>query len=102
VTGGIGLAAAGFMLDENVDSNKDSADQIQDFAEQRRTWLQGLYAAQECEGPFDPDAVQNAAAPDAPSEQVQNIEPAAGETTPSKPQTNKQTEQTKLNTPYND
>lgn len=53
VTGGIGLAAAGLMLDHNVSEKKEDADHEQDIAEQRRTWLKGLYAAQDCEGPIE-------------------------------------------------
>lgn len=50
VTGGIGLAAAGFLLDKNIDSREEHADKIQDIAEQRQTFMMGIYTAQGCEG----------------------------------------------------
>src|SRR6056297_3481842 len=42
-TGGIGLAAAGFLLDQNVDSKADAAESVQDIAQQRRSLMLGIY-----------------------------------------------------------
>ena len=82
VTGGIGLAVGGMMLDHNVSENKDNADELQDIAEQRRTWIKGLYTAQACEGPIEtPEqekALQNANA-HKQMEKLAKIETAAGE-----------------------
>jgi hypothetical protein len=97
VTGGIGLAAAGLVLDHNVSEHKDDADELQDLAAQRRTWLKGLYTAQACEGPLEtPEQetrVRNAMAEHSlPDDALANIESAAGPPA----------EQTTLNVPYND
>ncbi len=53
VTGGIGLAAAGFLLDHNVDGKSDSADSVQDVAEQRRSLMLGIHTAKGCYGPLE-------------------------------------------------
>ncbi len=52
-TGGVGLAAMGFMLDKQTEVRADKADDIQDLAEQRRTFVMGIYNAKGCYGPMD-------------------------------------------------
>ena len=52
-TGGVGLAAMGFMLDKQTENRSDKADDIQDLAEQRRTFIMGIYNAKGCFGPMD-------------------------------------------------
>lgn len=53
VTGGIGLAVGGFLLDYNIGAREDDADKYQDIAEQRRTLMMGIYNAKGCHGPLD-------------------------------------------------
>ena len=53
VTGGIGLAVGGMLLDYNVDENADAADDIQDTAKQRRTLMTGIFNAKGCYGPIE-------------------------------------------------
>lgn len=76
VTGGVGLAIGGFLLDHNVDQNADDADHVQDIAEQRRTLMMGIYNAKGCEGPLE-HAMQNPEIFD-PLSQLAAIETAAG------------------------
>lgn len=83
VTGGIGLAAAGFLIDENLETGMNESDKIQDIAEQRRSFVMGIYNAKNCYGPMD-HAMQNPEELKTISEFAQaatlsNIEPAAGE-----------------------
>lgn len=52
LTGGIGLAAAGFAIKENVQQKADRAENIQDIAEQRRALMVGIFDAKGCYGPF--------------------------------------------------
>lgn len=58
VTGGVGLAVGGFLLDQGVDETRTNADEFQDTAEQRRTLMMGIYNAKGCYGPLD-HAMQN-------------------------------------------
>jgi len=58
VTGGVGLAVGGFLLDQGVDEARTNADDFQDTAEQRRTLMMGIYNAKGCYGPLD-HAMQN-------------------------------------------
>ena len=58
VTGGVGLAVGGFLLDQGVDSTRSNADVFQDTAEQRRTLMMGIYNAKGCNGPLE-HAMQN-------------------------------------------
>ena len=53
VTGGIGLAVGGFLVNHNIEEHSDQADQIQDFAEQRRTLMVGIHNAKGCYGPIE-------------------------------------------------
>lgn len=58
VTGGVGLAVGGFLLDQGVDNTRSNADIFQDTAEQRRTLMMGIYNAKGCNGPLE-HAMQN-------------------------------------------
>lgn len=58
VTGGIGLAVGGFLLDYNIDEHEEAADDLQDTAAQRRTLMMGIYNAKGCFGPIE-HAMQN-------------------------------------------
>ncbi|MGB0719147.1 MAG: hypothetical protein ACPGRX_01655 [Bdellovibrionales bacterium] len=60
VTGGVGLAVGGFLLDQNIKGQETHADDIQDKAQQRRTLMMGIYNAKGCEGPLE-HAMQNPA-----------------------------------------
>ena len=77
VTGGVGLAVGGFLLDQNVGATATEADELQDIAEQRRTLMMGIYNAKGCAGPLE-HAMQN---PDIfdPLGKIAAIETAAGE-----------------------
>ncbi len=72
-TGGLGLAAAGLLATEVNDASSDEAEGVQDIAEQRRSFIIGIFNAKGCEGPIE-NAMQNIEL-DFP-----NIAPAAGET----------------------
>ena len=76
VTGGVGLAAAGFLLDQGVSAAESDADEIQDIAAQRRTLMMGIYNAKGCNGPLE-HAMQN---PDIfdPLSQIASAEPSSG------------------------
>ncbi len=77
VTGGVGLALGGFLLDQNIGQTEDDADSLQDTAAQRRTLMMGIYNAKGCEGPLE-HAMQN---PEIfnPLAKVASIETAAGD-----------------------
>ena len=77
VTGGVGLALGGFLLDQNVGATASDADEIQDIAEQRRTLMMGIYNAKGCEGPLE-HAMQNPEIFD-PLGKLASIETAAGQ-----------------------
>ncbi len=76
-TGGIGLAAAGFLLDHNVDGKSEYADSVQDIAEQRRTLMLGIHHAKGCYGPTEHTMLDNNDTPK-PLE-LASIEPASGD-----------------------
>lgn len=78
VTGGIGLALGGLLLDESIENRKKEADKIQDIAEQRRTFIMGIYTAQECEGDIYAMINNNKPAQHTIRE-PQNLEPASGD-----------------------
>lgn len=85
ITGGVGIAAAGYLLKETTSEKSEQADGVQDIAEQRRMLMIGIYNAKGCNGPIEhafaydvekniPFKSQNNKAFD-----VANIEPAAGD-----------------------
>ena len=53
VTGGIGFAAAGFLLDQSTKEDANDADSVQDTAQQRRSLMMGIYNAKGCLGPIE-------------------------------------------------
>lgn len=61
MTGGIGLAVGGLLLDHNIDAKAENADQVQDIAEQRRSLMTGIYVAKGCPPLPPPEATKNAA-----------------------------------------
>jgi len=73
-TGGIGLAAAGFFVDESLSGNMDETDKIQDTAKQRRSFVMGIHNAKGCHGPLD-HALQT----NNNKEKLASIEPTSGE-----------------------
>jgi hypothetical protein len=75
-TGGIGLAAAGLLLDHNVEEKADKADTVQDTAAQRRSLMMGIYNAKGCFGPIE-HAMQDPKEHDPFS--LANLAPASGE-----------------------
>jgi hypothetical protein len=74
VTGGVGIAAAGFLMTEANSEKEEKADTVQDIAEQRRSFMVGVYNAKGCYGPIE-HVMQ-----DTPSKDiaVASIETAAG------------------------
>ncbi|MCB1651862.1 MAG: hypothetical protein KDI46_07420 [Alphaproteobacteria bacterium] len=80
VTGGIGLALGGFLLEHNISETSERADEVQDIAEQRRSLMMGIYNAKGCVGPIE-HAMQN---PDKFNllNEIAALEPAAGEEKP--------------------
>lgn len=52
VTGGLGLAAAGYLAKEANEEKGDKAENLQDVAEQRRALMKGIFEAKGCEGPI--------------------------------------------------
>ncbi len=79
VTGGIGLAAAGFLLDQTTKSTASNADGVQDIAEQRRSLMVGIYNAKGCTGPIEHVMQDGMERDDKTEIQIASIEPAAGE-----------------------
>jgi hypothetical protein len=94
VTGGVGLAAAGFLIDHNIGETADDADSVQDTAAQRRALMIGIHTAKGCYGPMEhalqdgteQDGAANTAASTAQnahtagdSDRLAAIHPAAGE-----------------------
>lgn len=84
VTGGVGIAAAGYLLKHTTDEESDEADGVQDLAAQRRSLMVGIYNAKECHGPIEHafnsfyDFERLAEGKSAPVE-LAGIEPAAGD-----------------------
>ena len=77
VTGGVGLAVGGFLLDQNVGKTEREADALQDTAAQRRTLMMGIFNAKGCEGPLE-HAMQNPEIFD-PLGNIAAIETSAGD-----------------------
>ncbi len=83
VTGGLGLAAAGFLANNEVEAGSDNADNIQDKAEARRSLMVGLYSGKNCRGSIDYVLHDNANADNEGNGSVSiaslsDIEPTAG------------------------
>ena len=81
VTGGIGLAAAGFLASQKAETNEQSAEDIQDIAHQRRALIKGIHKAKNCENSMD-DAwipIKTKSSLDVGNEKMAALEPAAGD-----------------------
>lgn len=76
VTGGVGLAAAGFLLDRSIEGEAEDADGVQDIAEQRRSLMVGIFNAKGCHGPID-HAMHDGIERDVAT-RVADVRPAAG------------------------
>lgn len=69
-TGGIGLAAAGFLAGMPVEDRAENANNVQDIAEQREMFMKGIYNAKGCYGPFDFDNPVIDAKEDSPNKDI--------------------------------
>ncbi|MCB1563764.1 MAG: hypothetical protein KDJ75_09340 [Alphaproteobacteria bacterium] len=99
VTGGVGLAAAGFLIDHNIGETASDADSVQDIAAQRRALMIGIHTAKGCYGPMEhalqdgtgsgrgDSTVQSAGTAVDSGERLAAIHPAGGDE-PSKPRYN--------------
>lgn len=89
VTGGIGLAAAGYVAKEMAEEEAEDAEGLQDIAFQRRALMMGIFNAKGCEGPIE-HALQDRE-PQDPLTRLANIETQAGEEMhkPKKPRYNR-------------
>lgn len=76
-TGGIGLAAAGFLAEHQVDEKGEDADSVQDIAEQRRSLMLGIHNAKGCLGPIE-HALQTPLQQGGIAAQLAAIEAASG------------------------
>lgn len=79
-TGGLGLAAAGFMAHEANSEGADQIEKIQDVAEQRRSFMVGIYNAKGCFGPIEHTMQDHTALQT--MRRVEEISPASGEPGP--------------------
>lgn len=81
VTGGIGIAAAGYLLKHSGEETQEEADNIQDIAKQRRSLMVGIYNAKGCNGPIEHvfNSYELEDEMIATVSEVASIEPAAGE-----------------------
>lgn len=80
VTGGIGLAAAGFLVNQEVEEDAENADNVQDTATQRRALMVGIHKAKGCETSMEAAMIpiEKKSVMDISSERLASIEPAAG------------------------
>lgn len=76
VTGGVGLAAAGFLASQAVEKEADQADSIQNIADRRRGFMIGIYNAKGCYGPTE--HVMIAPVENDLASRLASTEPAAG------------------------
>jgi hypothetical protein len=70
-TGGLGFAAAGMLAKEANEEKSETAETTQDIAEQRLSFMQGIFNAKGCVGPLETDT-------SVIREKVNVVEPAAG------------------------
>lgn len=78
VTGGIGIAAAGMLAKHASDSEGDKAEDLQDIAYQRRSFIVGIFKAKKCMGPIEHTLLRPEQLP-SPIEALSRIETASGE-----------------------
>ncbi len=76
VTGGIGFAAAGFLLDQSTKDDAQEADGVQDVAQQRRSLMTGIFNAKGCHGPIEHVMQDNV---EVEETKLASVEPLAGE-----------------------
>ena len=57
MAGGIGILAAGYLVNEAADDKAEDALALEDAAEQRRSFMAGIYNARGCNGPLDLAAI---------------------------------------------
>ena len=77
VTGGIGLAAAGFLANRATSNNSEDAELIQEAAQQRRAMIAGIFGAKGCNGPIEDAFTEPRRLPD-DAKNVASVEPASG------------------------
>lgn len=77
LTGGIGIAAAGMLAKNASDSEGDKAENLQDIAYQRRSFMLGIFKAKKCMGPIEQTLLAPAKLPD-PIDVLTRIETASG------------------------
>ena len=53
LAGGIGIIAAGYIVSEAADDRFENAAAVQDVAEQRRSFMAGIYNTRGCMGPLE-------------------------------------------------
>lgn len=81
VTGGLGLAAAGFLVSQEVEGGADQAESVQDIASQRRALMMGIHQAKTCDQAPMKIAMQRAeekSIRDISAERFASIETASG------------------------
>lgn len=61
LAGGLGILAAGYIVSEATDDREENAIALQNGAEQRRSFMAGIYNARGCNGPLALAAIQPAA-----------------------------------------
>lgn len=78
-TGGVGIAAAGFLLTQVNEGKTDQVVGVQEIAQQRRALMMGIYNAKGCFGPVDHVLQDGLERPEDQVIQIASIEPAAGD-----------------------
>lgn len=80
VTGGVGLAAAGFLANQQVEGSADDAQDVQSIAQQRRALMVGIHKAKACDNDINiaMTPVRQKSALDLSAHRLASIEPASG------------------------
>lgn len=80
VTGGIGLAAAGFIANQQVEETADTAQDTQSIAQQRRALMIGIHKAKNCSSNIETAMapVKSQSSLELSTNRLANIEPASG------------------------
>jgi hypothetical protein len=78
-TGGVGLAAAGFLLNRVNEEKADEALSVQEIAQQRRALMVGIFNAKGCKGPVNHVMQDGTNRPDGQIIEIASVEPAGGE-----------------------
>jgi hypothetical protein len=79
-TAGLGLAAAGFFVSPEVKDGADQIDDVQDIAEQRRSFMVGIYNAKQCDGSIEQAMaeIEKKSMLDITAQKLASVQPAAG------------------------